>query len=84
MDVHALRVFAEVVRSQGFTAAGRALHLTQPAISKAVKGLEQELGTPLLRREHRRIRLTDAGQVVLAGDSNAIAEDPALAGYLGV
>ena len=66
MDVHALRVFAEVVRSQGFTAAGRALHLTQPAISKAVKGLEQELGTPLLRREHRRIRLTDAGQVVLA------------------
>ncbi|HQR30978.1 MAG TPA: LysR substrate-binding domain-containing protein, partial [Anaeromyxobacteraceae bacterium] len=73
MDVHALRVFAEVVRSQGFTAAGRTLHLTQPAISKIVKGLEDELGTPLLRREHRRLRLTDAGQVVLARTQGILA-----------
>ncbi len=65
MDVHALRVFAEVVRSQGFTRASKALHLTQPAISKVVAGLEEELGTPLLVRERRRVRLTDAGQVVL-------------------
>jgi DNA-binding transcriptional LysR family regulator len=66
MDVHALRVFAEVVRQQGFTRASRALRLTQPAISKVVLGMEEELGTPLLVRERRRLRLTDAGQVVLA------------------
>jgi DNA-binding transcriptional LysR family regulator len=65
MDVHALRVFAEVVRQQGFTSASRALRLTQPAISKVVMGMEEELGTRLLVRERRRLRLTDAGQVVL-------------------
>src|SRR5512137_2063024 len=66
VDVHALRVFSEVVRHQGFTRASRTLRLTQPAISKIVAGLEEELGTPLLVRERRRIRLTDAGQVVMA------------------
>ncbi len=66
MDVHALKVFAEVVRSQGFTRAGRVLRLTQPAVSKVVQGMEEELGTPLLLRERRRVRLTDAGRVVLA------------------
>jgi DNA-binding transcriptional LysR family regulator len=65
VDVHALRVFAEVVRQQGFTRASRALRLTQPAISKVVMGMEEELGTLLLVRERRRLRLTDAGQVVL-------------------
>jgi DNA-binding transcriptional LysR family regulator len=67
VDVHALRVFIEVVRHQGFTRASRSLRLTQPAISKVVKSLEEELGTPLLVRERRRVTLTEAGQVVLAG-----------------
>jgi DNA-binding transcriptional LysR family regulator len=67
VDVHALRVFTEVVRYQGFTRASRALRLTQPAISKVVKSLEEELGTPLLVRERRRVKLTEAGQIVLAG-----------------
>lgn len=66
MDVHALRVFAEVVRQQGFTRASRTLGLTQPAISKVVAGLEEDLGARLLVRERRRLTLTDAGQVVLA------------------
>ncbi len=65
MDVHALRVFVEVVRQQGFTRASRTLHLTQPAISKVVKALEEELGAPLLVRERRRVRVTDAGRIVL-------------------
>ena len=65
MDVHALRTFVEVARQQGFTRASETLHVTQPAISKAVKALEEELGTPLLHRERRRVRLTEAGRVVL-------------------
>jgi DNA-binding transcriptional LysR family regulator len=65
MDLHALRTFVEVVRHQGFTRASRTLRLTQPAISKLVKGLEEELGTPLLLRQRRRVRPTDAGQIVL-------------------
>ncbi len=65
MDVQALRYFVEVARREGFTRASRSLHVTQPAISKMVKALEEELGTPLLLRERRRVQLTDAGRIVL-------------------
>lgn len=65
MDVQALRYFVEVARQGGFTRASQTLHVTQPAISKMVKALEEELGTPLLLRERRRVTLTDAGQIVL-------------------
>lgn len=64
MDVQALRYFVEVARRQGFTRAGHALHVTQPAISKRVRSLEDELGTPLLVRERRRVLLTEAGRIV--------------------
>lgn len=65
MDVHALRYFVEVARHQNFTRASEALHVTQPAISKMVRALEEELGTALLLRERRRVRLTEAGRIVL-------------------
>jgi DNA-binding transcriptional LysR family regulator len=65
VDVQALRYFVEVARRQGFTRASEALHVTQPAVSKAVRALEEELGTPLLLRERRRVTLTDAGRMVL-------------------
>jgi DNA-binding transcriptional LysR family regulator len=65
MDVRALRTFVEVARRQGFTRASESLHVTQPAISKMVRALEEELGTPLLVRERRRVILTDAGRMVL-------------------
>jgi DNA-binding transcriptional LysR family regulator len=65
MDVRALRTFVEVARRQGFTRASASLRVTQPAISKMVRALEEELGTPLLVRERRRVILTDAGRIVL-------------------
>src|SRR6266542_2259250 len=64
MDVRALRYFVEVVLRGGFTRAGESLHVTQPAISKMVKALEEEVGAPLLVREKRRVTLTEAGQLV--------------------
>ncbi|QIL82784.1 LysR family transcriptional regulator [Diaphorobacter sp. HDW4A] len=64
MDLRALRYFVEVVRQNGFTRAANTLHVTQPTISKMVKSLEDELGGPLLLREGRSVRLTDAGKVV--------------------
>jgi DNA-binding transcriptional LysR family regulator len=64
VDITALRYFVEVARKEGFTRASESLHVTQPAISKMVKALEEELGTPLLERERRRVRLTDAGRIV--------------------
>ena len=65
LDVQALRTFVEVARRQGFTRASEALHVTQPAVSKTIRSLEEELGTPLLVRERRRVTLTEAGRLVL-------------------
>ena len=43
-----LKTFVTVVDQGGFTAAGRRLGLSQPAVSRAVAALEKELGLPLL------------------------------------
>lgn len=64
MDVRNLAAFSEVVRQGGFSRAGATLHLSQPAVSKAVKSLEEELGVALLLRKGRSVSLTDAGRVV--------------------
>ena len=56
VDVHALRTFVEVARQQGFTRASETLHVTQPAISKAVKVLEEEVvEVAALRRGRLRL-----------------------------
>lgn len=60
-----LRTFAEVARCMSFTAAARALHLTQPAVSMQVRQLEQAAGLPLVEQLGRRVHLTDAGRELL-------------------
>lgn len=60
-----LRTFAEVARHMSFTAAARALHLTQPAVSMQVRQLEQAAGLPLVEQLGRRVHLTEAGQELL-------------------
>jgi DNA-binding transcriptional LysR family regulator len=64
VEVRNLSAFSEVVRRGGFSRAGATLHLSQPAVSKAVKALEEELGVPLLVRRGRTVSLTDAGRIV--------------------
>jgi hypothetical protein len=58
MDYERLRVFVEIVDAGSMTAAARALHLTQPALSRSVKLLEEDLGVPLFERRPRRLVLT--------------------------
>jgi len=74
MDLRALRYFVEVVRQNSFTRAAEALHVTQPTISKMVKGLEDEFGGSLLLREGRGVKLTDAGQVVYERGQQMLAQ----------
>ena len=64
MELRALRYFVEVVRQRSFTAAAEQLFVTQPTISKMVKSLEDEIGSPLLLRDGRQMVLTDAGRIV--------------------
>ncbi|BDG04968.1 putative HTH-type transcriptional regulator YwbI [Anaeromyxobacter oryzae] len=59
-----MEVFVEVVRQRGFTRAGAVLHLSQSAVSKAVRALEDSVGVPLLLREGRGVEPTAAGRVV--------------------
>ncbi|HTQ06384.1 MAG TPA: LysR family transcriptional regulator [Polyangiaceae bacterium] len=56
----------EVEKRGSLTAAAEVLCLTQSALSHAMKKLETQLGTPVWRREGRHLRLTQAGQQVLA------------------
>jgi DNA-binding transcriptional LysR family regulator len=64
VDIRALRYFSEVVNCRGFSRASAVLHVTQPAISRAVRLLEEEVGVALLIREPTSIKLTREGEVV--------------------
>ncbi|MFT4172305.1 MAG: LysR family transcriptional regulator [Rhodocyclaceae bacterium] len=82
MELKALRAFTEVVRSGSFTKAARLLYVTQPTISKMIRALEDELGTPLLLREGKSVRLTDAGRVVFDHGQTVLAATARLQGEL--
>jgi len=61
-----LAVVREVDRQGSLTAAAEKLHLTQSALSHTIKKLEQNLGTDIWLREGRTLKLTQAGQYLLA------------------
>ena len=65
LPLDCLRTFEAVARLLSFSAAAEELNLTQPAISRQIKGLEEELGAPLFTRATRRVELTGAGQMLL-------------------
>jgi len=64
LNLHHLRLFKSVVEQGGFTRAAAALNLSQPAISKSLKELEDGLQLSLIDRSARSIRLTEAGQLL--------------------
>lgn len=66
MDIRELEYFVTVSELKNFTAAAKRLHISQPAISKSVHKLEDELGFHLLDRTQKRVSLTEEGNVFLA------------------
>jgi len=83
MDLKVLRYFIEIIDAGGFGKASEKVHLTQPALSKALRQLEEELDLVLLERGKRgtQVKLTQAGEVVyrhgkelLAGRQRMLAE----------
>jgi DNA-binding transcriptional LysR family regulator len=63
MELRHLRYFAAVAAHGSFSRAANNLHLTQPALSRQVKDLEDELGVPLFVRGTNAVTLTEAGEI---------------------
>lgn len=78
MEFRPLLSFVEVVRKGGFTQAAKAVLTTQSAVSKAIRQLEEELGTPLLARGGHRPILTPAGEVVYRRATKLLADREAM------
>lgn len=74
MDTQHLLAFIAIAETGSFSAAGTRLHLTQPAISKRIAILEEQLNTPLFDRIGRHISLTQAGQTLLPRAQNILQE----------
>lgn len=68
-----LRAFVAVVDAGGFSAAAAALGLGQPTLSTHLRNLEAEVGTSLLDRSARALRLTTAGEILLADTREILA-----------
>jgi len=61
-----LHIFREVARLGSVSAAARSVHISQPAVTQAIAGLERFFGSPLLLRRSTGVSLTSAGEICLA------------------
>src|SRR4029077_2711403 len=69
-----LRSFLVLAEQLHFGRSAALLHISQPALSKQIKGLEEKVGGPLLVRNRRNVRLTPAG-TLLYGEGRRIVRD---------
>jgi molybdate transport repressor ModE-like protein len=65
MDLRQLRNFVAVAEQGNISQAAKEIYLTQSALSRQIKALEDEVGHPLLERQAHSIRLTSTGEVLL-------------------
>lgn len=65
MEIRQLNYFQEIAKHKSMTKAADSLHISQPALSKMMKSLEDEIGLPLLNRTNKICELTDSGIIVL-------------------
>jgi LysR family nitrogen assimilation transcriptional regulator len=65
VDFREIRYFVQVANAGSFSRAAKQLNIAQPALSRQIRKLEQELGVELLIRHGRGVRLTSAGSILL-------------------
>ena len=64
MDIRIMKYFQAIVDEGSISNASRQLNIAQPALSRQMKILEDELGVQLFERGSRRIKMTEAGQLL--------------------
>ena len=74
MDLKLVRTFIYVARLRSFSKAARALDMAQPAVSRQVQALEEDLRTPLLFRTTRGVEPTEAGALLLRMGEDLLAQ----------
>ncbi len=72
-DLTLLRSFLATAEAGAITPAARALFLTQPALSRRLQQLEEELGAPLFERSARGVALTEQGRLVAVAGRDLVA-----------
>ena len=72
MNLQHLEYFITIAKTKNFTTASNILLVTQPALSKAISKLEEELEVPLFKKSGRNIELTRFGEVFLTHAQLAI------------
>jgi DNA-binding transcriptional LysR family regulator len=74
VDYRQLRAFIAVFEQRNITAAARAIHLSQPALSGSIKALEDALGTTLFVRRPRGVEVTDDARALYPEAQRMVAE----------
>lgn len=82
MQLKSLEVFVAVVEKNGFTKAAEALYVGQPALSKTIQKLEQELNVALFDRTSKKIQLTDEGKLFYEKSKEILAKVNSIPEYL--
>jgi DNA-binding transcriptional LysR family regulator len=73
IETRHLRTLRAIAHSGSFAAAARQLGCTQPAVSQQMKSLELAMGTPLLVRTSREVRVTEAGAALVRRSAGVLA-----------
>ncbi|MBX4957521.1 LysR family transcriptional regulator [Rhizobium lentis] len=74
IDLNGISVFLAVAEARSFRVAGENLGVTRPAVSQAIRRLEDRLGVALVRRTTRSVSLTEAGEQLYQRVAPAISE----------
>ena len=74
MNIRQLHYFLQVAESKSFTRAAAVLHVAQPALSRSVRSLEEDLGVTLFDRSERGVSLTGSGELLRRRAGDLLAE----------
>lgn len=65
MTIRHMKIFLQVYRTQNMTQAAKVLHMTQPAVTRAIQEIERYYGVCLFERINKRLAATECGNLLI-------------------